>query len=80
MNSRPCSQCVDLMNTVGIKTVYFSSENSSIVKDNVTTMSTYTTFGNRYLNYILNPKTCTDLGVLENERRKQLNKLKSGLK
>jgi len=73
MNSRPCSQCVDLMNKVGIKTVYYSSENSSIVKKNVSNMETYTTFGNRYLQYVLHPARCTDPDILVNEANKRRN-------
>ena len=76
VNSKPCEQCVDLMREVGIKTVYYSSEHSTIIKENVYKMKTYVTFGNRYINYVLHPERCTDIAILENEKRKRLNKIK----
>ena len=73
MRSMPCSHCIDLMKQIGIKTVYYSSEEATIIKENVNKMdsSKYTTFGYKYINYLLNPSRCTDTKLLQDEANKR---------
>lgn len=73
MQSMPCAHCIDLMRQVGIKTVYYSSDKATIIKENVNRMdsSKYTTFGYKYINYVLNPARCTDAKLLQDEENKR---------
>lgn len=69
----PCAHCIDLMRQIGIKTVYYSSSTETIVKENVNKMDStkYTTFGYKYINYLLNPSRCTDAKLLQDEENKR---------
>lgn len=73
MQSMPCGHCIDLMRQIGIKTVYYSSQNETIIKEKVNKMdsSKYTTFGYKYINYLLNPSRCTDKKLLQDEENKR---------
>jgi tRNA(Arg) A34 adenosine deaminase TadA len=46
MNSRPCMHCLKLMKTIGIRNVYYSSSDTTMVKESVKNMiSTHITSG-----------------------------------
>jgi hypothetical protein len=61
------------MRQIGIKTVYYSSGDATIIKENVNRMdsSKYTTFGYKYINYLLNPGRCTDVKLIKDEENKR---------
>lgn len=41
LNSRPCSNCLQYMKAFGVKWVYYSSETGDMVKERISTMTTY---------------------------------------
>ena len=73
MQSKPCEHCIELIRLIGIKTVYYSSANKTMIKDNVFKMdsSVYRTFGYKYINYVLNPSRCTDKKLIQDEENKR---------
>jgi len=73
MQSKPCEHCIELIRVIGIKTIYYSSANKTMIKDNVFKMdsSAYRTFGYKYINYVLNPSRCTDKKLIQDEENKR---------
>jgi hypothetical protein len=72
MNSRPCEHCIDLMRQIGIKTVLYSSNNASIIKENVDEMKQdHTSFGYKYLQFRMFPGRFRDPKVVRDEENRQ---------
>lgn len=60
VNSKPCEECVDLMKQVNIKTVYYSSFESIIIKEHVSNIESYKTIGTKVMLHIRYPKNYAD--------------------
>jgi hypothetical protein len=73
MNSRPCENCIDLMRQVGIKTVYYSSNDASMVKEQVVNMKQdHTSFGFKYINHLLYPDRYMDPKLERHDEQAEL--------
>jgi deoxycytidylate deaminase len=73
MNSRPCNNCIDLICKVGIKTVYYSSDDASMVKEQVNNMKQdHTSFGFKYINHLLYPSRYKDPKLERHEEQAEL--------
>jgi hypothetical protein len=71
MNSRPCEHCIDLMRQIGIKTVIYSSNDASIIKENVDEMKQdHTSFGYKYLQYRMFPGRYRDPKIVRDEENR----------
>jgi hypothetical protein len=74
MNSRPCENCIDLMRKVGLKTVYYSSGDASIIKENVENMKQdHTSFGFKYINHLMYPSRYKDPKLERHEEQTEIS-------
>ena len=73
MNSRPCEHCIGLMRVIGIKTVSYSLDDSSMTTENVSEMdhTQHTSIGYKYLRHKMYPERFIDPKIERHEEQER---------